>query len=110
MAEKAEKQLLTPEERRQRVREAREARVRQAFEGQKFEYVGPITLGEDERYTDVTGNKGRHGFVIKNKNSGEELVVGPTSLKKCQDVYGAITIPPKERKSRKKVEDEEAAA
>jgi hypothetical protein len=91
---KMAKEKLTPEERRDRVRQAREEKIVAAFEGKKFEYVEEVTLEGDDRYTDVTGNKGKNGHKITNSENGEELIVGPASLKRAE-AMGAITLPEK---------------
>jgi hypothetical protein len=86
------KQKLSPEERKLRVQEARAAKVRAAFEGKRFEFVQEINLEGDARYTDVTGNKGKNGFAIRNVDTDEVINVGPSSLKKAEEM-GVITLP-----------------
>lgn len=82
------KQKLSPEERKARVKEAREAPVREFFTGKNYDYIGPVTV--DEGYTDVTGNKGKNGHTIKDRADGSEHVVGPTTLKKGVEVYHSV--------------------
>lgn len=95
------KEKLSPEERRDRVRTARAEKVDAAFKGKQFEYVEVVHLGEDERYTDVTGNKGRHGHKVRNTATGEELTIGPASLKTLAEAYKGITLPEKPKRASK---------
>jgi hypothetical protein len=91
-ATKPAKQKLTPDERRDRVRQARLDRVNAAFVGKSFEFVEEFTLEGAERYTDVTGNKGKNGFRIRNTETDEVLTVGQSSLKKAAEM-GVISLP-----------------
>jgi len=90
---KAPKVKLTPEERRDAVRSKRTAVVANFFNDRSFEYVGPVDRGEDaaNRYTDVTGNKGRKGHEIRDTKTGEVITVGPGTLEKGVETYKAIT-------------------
>lgn len=103
--EKAPAAKLTPDERRERVRAARAAKVAAAFEGKHFTYVEAVSLAADERYIDVTGNKGRHGHKIRNDETGEELTVGPASLTKLAEDFNGIVLPEKPKRGRKTTED-----
>ncbi len=104
--EKAPVEKLSAEERKERVRAARAAKVEAAFSGKTFTYVEPVSLAEGERYIDVTGNKGRHGTRIRNDETGEEMVVGPASLKKLAEDYQGIVLPEKPKRGRKTAQDE----
>ncbi len=99
----APKEKLSPEERRDRVRSARAEKVDAAFKGKQFDYVEVVSLSEGERYTDVTGNKGRHGHKVRNTATGEELTIGPASLKTLQEDYKGINGVP-EKKVRAKAD------
>lgn len=104
---KPPKVKLTPEQRTEAVRAAREKRVSDFFEGHTFEYIGAVTT---DGYVDITGNKGRAGHEIKNKKTGEVWVIGPTALKKGIEEYKAITGYKKPEKAPKTPAAEEAAA
>jgi len=95
---------LSPEERKTRVQDARESRVKAAFENEKLEVIGVVD--GPEKYTDVTGNKGRKGYVLKylgtTERAGSTITVGPGSLKKAielgavdKEQADSVTKPPK---------------
>ena len=108
---KVEKVKLTPEQRRERVQNAREQRVTDFFVPggtvRTFDYIGEYDAPEGEKYVDITGNKGVHGFTIKDTVTGEEFHIGPTSLKKGVNVYGAIQGWETKREQRAKITAEE---
>jgi hypothetical protein len=79
-APKEPKEKLSPEERAQRVRDARQAKLDEFFAAGPYTYVDELHLDEGERYTDPTGNKGRHGHTLLN-SEGTEVYVGPNTLK-----------------------------
>jgi hypothetical protein len=104
-----ERRLLTREERRDRVREARAKLVFDAFNGKQFEYVERVELPKGQTYTDVTRNQGRRGHVIRDLSDGSTITVGPSSLQKAAEM-GVIQIPEGAlSKSRKTATDTAAA-
>lgn len=63
-----------------------------------FEVVGEVHLEPGETFQTALGHKGRHGFHIRDKNTGEEQIVGATLIQKIADDFGTIVVPPKPEK------------
>lgn len=82
----------------------REEKMREAFEGKKFVIDSEIHYGPDERFETPFGNKGRHGFILRNVETGERLVVGESVLRRISEQFKAVDIPEKKRKRRTKAQ------
>lgn len=104
IGEEKDKVKMSPAERKKAIQDARDARVRAFFldpatqQPIQFTVLGPHSLEENQRYTDPTGNKGRHGYLVERADTGQQYIIGPGSLHKGE-ALGALTIPPKEKKS-----------
>lgn len=91
---KASQEKLTAEERAQRLRDARAEKVRSAFEGKKYQFVEEVHLEGNQRYKDVTGNTGQHGFRLRGPDGSDEtIVVGPGSLKAAVEFDAVENLP-----------------
>ncbi len=75
------------------LREAKQDRLDEFFRGRKFDIVREVHLDEDHVFKTRFGNLGRHGYVLKDRATGEELVVGRTLLRLIHDRYLGVNLP-----------------
>ena len=88
---------------------AHNEKVRAFFEGQKFKILKEVHLGEDEKFATPFGNKGRHGVIIENLETGKRDVVGWTILRRAAAQYGSVDLPPEQQKRKRRSKAEKAA-
>lgn len=82
-----------------KMRATRDRKMKELFEGKQYAILGEIHLSEDEQFQTPFGNKGRNGYVIKEVNSGNRLMVGETVLRKAHEKYGSVPgLPPQKEK------------
>jgi hypothetical protein len=75
--------------------DTRAKKMAELFEGHRYAILGEIHLGDDEQFMTPFGNKGRHGWVIKDTQSGKKIMVGETVLRKAASMFDAIEgLPP----------------
>jgi len=86
------------------LQEAREQKMKEAFEGQKFVIEREVHMPEGQVFQTPFGNKGRHGYVLKNVATGQLTVVGATVLKRISELYDAVELPEPKRKRRTKAQ------
>jgi hypothetical protein len=67
------------------------------FAGRMFDVVRPVHLPPGQVFVTFLGHRGRHGWVIKARDDGQQLVVGATLLRLIHDRYLAVTLPAKRR-------------
>ncbi len=89
----------TLSQRQARLRQAKLRRFDEEFQGKKFEVVREVHLPHGQVFVTKFGNKGRHGWVIRNRDTGEEMVVGDTVLKLIHDRYLGVTLPKRRRRT-----------
>jgi len=68
------------------------------FKGRTFDIVSEIHLDQDKVFHTVTGNRARHGYILKDRVSGEQIAVGTYMLKIIHKRYLAVSLPPDRRK------------
>jgi hypothetical protein len=80
------------------------------FSQKKYLILGEIHLGEDEQFQTPFGNRGRHGFVLKEQSTGKKIMVGETILRKAASMYDAVVgLPPEKPKRHRRTKAQKAA-
>lgn len=64
-----------------------------AFTGRTFEIVKEIHLPYGQVFVTAFGNKARHGFILRDTETGERIVVGRRLLRHIADRYQGLTLP-----------------
>lgn len=80
------------------------------FAGKHYSVVEEVHLPADQRFYTALGLRARHGFKLKNEDTGEHIYVGFRVLCQAAEVYGAVILPEKEQVALKKFEADKAAA
>jgi hypothetical protein len=86
------------------------------FSGKKYEIVKEVHLNEGQHFQTPFGNKGRHGFALREVSDHKNhFTVGASVLRKAAEEYGAVelpTAPPRKRrtKEQKAADDARLAA
>jgi hypothetical protein len=100
----------TTPDRGEKMAATRAKKMTDLFEGQKYRILAEIHLGADEQYMTPFGNRGRHGYVLKNTDTGVKIMVGETVLRQAASVFDAILdLPPIEPKRKRRTRAEKAA-
>lgn len=92
-------------DRGQRLTETRKAKMDALYQGQHYRVEAVIALTEGRKFVTPFGNKGSHGFLLKNDNAeatGEQKshIIGASVLQQVAETYGAVELPAKARKRR----------
>ncbi len=82
------------------VRATRKRKLDETFHGKRFRIVREVHLPFGQVYQTIFGNKGRHGYVIENVATGEQLVVGLALLRLIHDHYEGVDLPPRRPRGR----------
>lgn len=64
-----------------------------AFAGRTFEIVEEVHLPHGQVFQTRFGNKGRHGFILRDTDTGERVVVGARMLRLIAERYQAVALP-----------------
>lgn len=88
---------------------AHKEKLREAFEGTKWKVLKEVHLDEDQRFETQFGNKGRHGVILENVETGEKTIVGNTVLRRIARDYGAVDLPPETQRRKRRTKAEKAA-
>ena len=75
------------------MRATRKVRLDTLFHGRTFVIVREVHLPAGQVYQTVLGNFGRHGFVIADTVTGEQLVVGLNILQLIHNHYHGVELP-----------------
>lgn len=84
---------MLPPNRGARIRETLARKMDEVFKGHTFDIVEEIHLPKGQVYLNQFGQRGRHGFIIQDRESGERHVVGWHLLKAIHDRYLGVTLP-----------------
>lgn len=88
----------------------RARKMAELFKDQHYRILGEIHLGPSEQYLTPFGNRGRHGYVLKNTATGAKIMVGETILRQAADSFDAIIdLPPPPPKRKRRTREEKAA-
>lgn len=79
--------------RRARILEQYYAKVDRIFTGRTFDVIKEIRLPEGQVYQTVLGHKGRHGWIIQDRETGEQFVAGWGLMKLIHDRFMGVTLP-----------------
>jgi len=88
-----ETDLIPRRRRAAKLREAMDAKFDAAFKGKTFDIVREVHLPEGQIFVTSFGNRGRHGYVIRDRATGELQVVGATVLKLIHERYLGVNLP-----------------
>ena len=75
------------------------------FTGRTWDIVREVHLPEGKVFQTPFGNKARHGWVLKERDTGEQIVVGWSVLKQISERYLGVTRPSTFRRRNLKPED-----
>jgi hypothetical protein len=93
----------TPKDRAASLQATRQQKMDELFRGKKYEIFKEVHLEGDNRFETPFGNKGRHGFALREVgNPDNKFIVGATMLQQVAEQYGAVEVPAKDRKRRTK--------
>jgi hypothetical protein len=79
--------------RQQADRVAMDAKLDAQFTGKKWHIVREIHLPEDQRFQTMFGHQGRHGYILREASTGEEIVVGRKLFKIIRERYLGVPKP-----------------
>jgi hypothetical protein len=82
-----------PLSRRDQLRLIQLAKYDEVFTGRTFDIVRTVNLPKGQCFITQFGNKGRHGYIIRDRKTGEEMVVGLILLKLIHDRYLGVSLP-----------------
>ena len=88
--------VMTPERRAlisQRRKEAHERQIHDLFWGRKFDIVRTVHLPKGQVFITCLGMPVRHGYVLQDRETGQQLAVGTTLLRRIHDRYYAVRLP-----------------
>lgn len=68
------------------------------FTGRTFDIVREIHLDPPQVFRTVTGARARHGYILKDRVTGEQIAVGATMLKIINRRYLGVSLPADKRR------------
>ncbi len=68
------------------------------FQGRTFDIVSEVHLDANQVFRTVTGARARHGYILKDRATGEQLAVGASMLKIINKRYLGVSLPPDKRR------------
>lgn len=88
----------------------RARKMAELFQGQRWQILAEVHLKPDEQFLTPFGNRGRHGFVLRNAASGVRIFVGETVLRQAIREFGAVPdAPPPRTKRRRRTQAQKQA-
>lgn len=64
-----------------------------ALRGRVFDIVREVHLPKGKVFITKFGNSARHGYVLRDRATGEQMVVGTSLLRLIHDRYLGVTLP-----------------
>ncbi len=89
----ADRSVIRRRQRAGRLREAMDTKLDSLFKGRTFDIVREVHLPEGQVFITALGNQARHGYVLRDRATGEELAVGATVLRLIHDRYLGVSLP-----------------
>ncbi len=77
------------------------------FSGKKWDIEREIHLPKNQRYITVMGRRARHGWILRERTTGERVALGYQTLVYVHERYLGVTLPPGIRDSRFKHKDDD---
>lgn len=81
---------VTGSARSESLRTIRQNKLDAAFKGRKFDIEREVHLPEGQAFRTLLGNTGRHGWVIRDRDSGQQWVVTSYLLRTIFERYQGI--------------------
>ncbi len=72
-------------------------RMDELFRGRRFDIEKVISLPEGQVFMTVLGRPARHGYVLRDRESGERIAVGYRMLQHIHDLYLGVDMPARKR-------------
>lgn len=69
------------------------AKLDALFKGRHYTVIKPYDAGEGKRAFTALGNQCRHGFILRDDETQERILIGIKVLKQAASEYGAVTVP-----------------
>lgn len=76
------------------------------FRGRRFDIEKVISLPEGQVFVTALGRTARHGYILRDRASGERIAVGYRMLQHIHDLYLGVDLPARKRERAKKNERE----
>ncbi len=76
-----------------RLRATTLAKMDAEYQGRTFDIVRQVHLPKGQVFITKFGRRGRHGYVIRDRETGEQQVVGWPMLKRIHDLYLGVNLP-----------------
>jgi hypothetical protein len=80
----------------------RARKMAELFQDQQWKVLAEVHLGPNEQFLTPFGNRGRHGYVLRNLASGVRIFVGETVLRQAITEFNAVPGAPPARPKRKR--------
>ncbi len=68
------------------------------FKGRTFDIVSEVHLDAGQVFRTVTGARARHGYILKDRATGEQIAVGTYLLRIIHTRFLGVSLPPDRRK------------
>lgn len=88
------------------IRAGKLRKLDEAMVGRQWEIVQEVHLPEGQVFMTEYGGRGRHGYILRDVETGERIVVGRKMLRTIHDRYNSVALPYKTRRSRKRQEQQ----
>lgn len=75
------------------LKATQQAKLDAAFAGKTFEIIEEVHLPHGQVFQTQFGTKGRHGYILRDTETGERIVVGSRLLRRIAERYQAVTLP-----------------
>lgn len=80
------------------LKATQQSKLDTAFAGKTFEIVQEVHLPHGQVFQTQFGNKGRHGYILRDTATGDRIVVGTRLLRHIANRYQGVELPPKRRR------------
>jgi hypothetical protein len=89
----------------ERLRETFIKQMDAEYAGKVFDIVEEVHLPKGQVYLTKFGRRGRHGWILQDRETGERQVVGWHVLKMIHEWYHGVTLPGRKRHLLKRYDD-----
>jgi hypothetical protein len=78
------------------------ARMDKLFRGRRFDIEKVISLPEGQVFVTALGRPARHGYILRDRATGERIAVGFKMLQHIHELYLGVDMPSRKRERAKK--------
>ncbi len=80
-----------------RYRTTMHQRMDELFRGRRFDIEKVISLPEGQEFVTALGRRARHGYILRDRATGERIAVGYQMLRHIHDLYLGVDLPARKR-------------